>query len=131
MIRGRVHPLGEPPISGEPKVAVTVANIDDPARTMTVEVTVDTGFSAHLTLPSETIKKLGLIYMDVRPAMLANGEVRAFPIYPARVSWNGMGRQVPVFESESQPLLGMALLWDSRLTIEAWAGGEVTIQPAI
>ena len=37
---------------------------------------------------------------------------------------------MPVFASGDEPLLGMAPLWGSRLIVEAWDGGDVTIEEA-
>ena len=52
MLKGRVQLRDGLPISGGPLVDVVVANIDDSVRVLTVGVTIDTGFSAHLPLPS-------------------------------------------------------------------------------
>lgn len=130
MIRGSVRSWEESPITGAPRVSITVANIEEPERTITVSAVVDTAFTAHLTLPNASIRELGLTQRGEQPAMLASGEVEHFAVYAGLTSWNGQDRLIPVFESNSEPLLGMAMLWGSRLTVDAWEGGDVTIEGA-
>ncbi len=127
MLRGKVQSQGEPPITGEALVDISVANVDDPDRSLAVEVVVDTGFSGQLTLPFAFISYLGLIRRATKSVVLADGESKDIPVYPALVLWNGRFRQILVLEMESQPLLGMELLWGSRLTIDALPYGEVVI----
>ena len=95
---------------------------------MDVEVIVDTAFTAHLTLPPQIIRELGLPYFGERSARLANDEVESFKVYAAQVSWEGQNRMTPIFEVEGQPLLGMAMLWGSRLVLDAQEGGDVVIE---
>lgn len=51
-----------------------------------------------------------------------------FEIYGALVSRHGRMRPVLVYISDSRPLLGMELLNGSRLTVDAWEGGDVVIE---
>lgn len=95
---------------------------------MDVEALLDTGFTAYLTLSSKTISELGLPRLGTRSARLANGEIEEFDVYAGLVSWNGHSRNLPIFVSGSEPLLGMALLWGKRITIEAWEGGDVIVE---
>ena len=131
MIRGRVHPQlsprGEPPITGKPRIDVTVANIVEPTRSMTLDAVVDTGATVHLALPQSVIDELGLQYLGKQRVELANGAEAQFDVYTALVSWRGQGRMAPAFASESEPLVGMAMLWGSRLTVDAWDGGDVIV----
>ncbi|MYE55137.1 MAG: clan AA aspartic protease [Chloroflexi bacterium] len=128
MIKGSVHSWGDSPITGAPRVSITVVNISEPNRTLTVNAIVDTAFTAHLTLPLASIEKLGLLSRGKQPAVLANGMVGDFPVYAGLVSWDGHRRLIPIFESDSEPLLGMAMLWGSRLIVDAWEGGDVVIK---
>ena len=41
--------------------------------------------------------------------------------------WHGAVRPIAVIAAEGQPLIGMALLRGSRLSVEALPGGEVTV----
>ena len=128
MIRGSVQSWEESPITGAARVSITVADIADPARTISVSAVVDTAFTAHLTLPDTLIKELGLTQRGEQPAVLASGEVRHFAVYAGLTFWNGQNRLIPIFEADSAPLLGMAMLWGSRLIVDAWEGGDVTIE---
>ncbi len=94
---------------------------------MRLEVVVDTGFSGQLTLPSAIIRELRLIRDAAQVVVLADGEDKSIPSYFALVSWNGERKSVSALEMESQPLLGMELLWGSRLAIDALPYGEVVI----
>ena len=87
-----------------------------------------TGFAGHLTLPGSTIERLGLRQAGQRNYELANGELYEFGVYLGSASWHGRSSDVLVLESESVPLLGMTMLWGSRVTVDAVAGGEVTIE---
>ena len=128
MIRGTVHSWEESPITGLPRVSITVGNAVEPARSLTVSAIVDTAFTAHLTLPIASIRELGLIQRGEQPAELADGVVGRFAVYAGLASWNGQDRLIPILESNSEPLLGMAMLWGSRLTMDAKKGGGVIIE---
>ena len=132
MIRGRVYPQArssnEPPITGKPRITVTVSNITEPSGSLEVDAVVDTGFTAHLTLPPATITELNPRYRGKWRVELANGVETELDVYVVLVSWQGQARATPVFASDSEPLVGMALLWGSRLTVDAWEGGDVIIE---
>ena len=93
-----------------------------------VEVVVDTGFDGELALPSELVQSLGLDYMDDVPVTLADRQQRPVRAYDGVVSWHGRHREVVVLDMGSEPLLGMSLLLDSRLTVVARPGGAVLIE---
>ena len=130
MIRGSVHSWQESPITGAPRVSITIVNIAEPDRTLTVSAVVDTAFTAYLTLPIASIRELGLVQRGEQAAELASGEVGTFPVYAGMTNWHGQNRLTPILESDSEPLLGMAMLWGSRLIVDAWDGGEVIIEEA-
>ena len=93
-----------------------------------VKFEIDTGFTGSITLPGDLIRLLDLAQQGTSLATLADGQVVEFNIYRARAAWHGQQRGVVVFESESEPLLGMTMLKGSKLTLEAREGGEVTIE---
>ena len=74
------------------------------------------------------MEQLGLPSVDQRTFELANGEMFEFEAYLAEVSWHGCLRDALVLKSDSAPLLGMTLLWGSRITVDALTDGEVTIK---
>ena len=93
-----------------------------------MEAILDTGFTGYLTLPQESIRQLGLRSVGQRTFELANGDLFDFQVYLGSVSWHDRPNDVLVLESDSVPLLGMTLLWGSRVTLDASTGGEVTIE---
>ena len=120
MITGQVGPDLKPRLS----VGLAAAS----GTIHPVEFEIDTGFTSYVTLPGDLIRLLGLTQQGTSLATLADGQVVEFNIYIARASWHGQHRGAVVFESESEPLLGMAMLRGSKLTLEAQEGGEVTIE---
>ena len=130
MISGKVHRLDVEIITGEPRVNLTVSNIIEPERTLTISAIVDTGNAFHLTLPPYHIRQLALPRQTDRRATLADGSAVYFPAYAGAILWDGQNRAIPILESDSEPLLGMAMLWGSRLVIDAWEDGDVAIEAA-
>ena len=106
---------------------VEVSNTNGDGTLLTVSVTVDTGFSGHLTLPTHIIHELGLVPRGTQRAELADGTITELEVYPTFAWLDGRPRIVTTLESDSAPLLGMALMWGSRLTVDARQGGEVLI----
>ena len=107
---------------------VAVDIMDGKGRPRSMEVVLDTGFTGYLTLPPESIRQLGLPSVGQRTFELANGELFEFQVYLGSVSWHGRPSDVLVLQSDSVPLLGMTLLWGSRVTMDALNDGEVTIE---
>ena len=116
-------------VRGDRQALVTIEIIDAEGRPRPVEAVLDTGFTGYLTLPEETIRQLGLSSVGRRTFELANGELFEFEAYLASVSWHGRLTDALVLRSGSEPLLGMTLLWGSRVTLDAIAQGEVRIEP--
>ena len=120
MIRGRV--------SGNQQALIAIDIMDGEGRPRSLEVVLDTGFTAYLTLPSESIRQLGLPSVGQRTFALANGELFDFEVYIGSVFWHGRPSDVLVLQSDSVPLLGMTLLRGSRVCVDALSDGEVTIE---
>ena len=120
MIRGTV--------TGEQQALVSVDIVDSNGLLQPIEVILDTGFTGYLTLPTDSIQELGLPSVGRRTFELANGELFEFEAFLAAVSWHGRLRDALVLQSNSAPLLGMTLLWGSRVTVDALADGQVTIE---
>lgn len=128
MIDGRVYLTGDSRIpTGEPRVTIHVADIYGVQHP--VEFLVDTGFDGDITLPPAVIRRLGLPYLRAGNVTVAGNFAAEFGVYGAEVIWDGKIVEAAVLESEDDPpLLGMALLWGSRITIEAREGGTVSIE---
>lgn len=102
--------------------------MDNAGQPHSLEAVLDTGFSGYLTVPSESIRRLALPSVGRRSFELASGELFEFRAYLTTVSWHGRMHDVLVLQSDSVPLLGMTLLWGSRVTLDALSDGEVIIE---
>ena len=89
----------------------------------------DTGFTGALALPEEYTQQLRLT-MNQR-STVSSATQRSVSILSgnARIMWDGRRRSVQVLQAGTHPLLGMALLWNHRITIDAVPNGPVTITP--
>ena len=120
MITGRVNWLLE--------ATVHVEVQDASGNLHRIQCIVDTGFDGDLTLSSAVIGILGLVAIGSYPTVLANGDIAHLPAYAGIVSWHGHRTSVEVLEAQQASVVGMALLQNSTLAIQAWDGGEVLIE---
>ena len=93
-----------------------------------VEAVIDTGYTEYLTLPPTIVTELGLPPAGTAHVLLADGSEVAFSAYRVTVIWDGGPRQIAAYESNSIPLVGMALLRGHNLNIDVERGGRVAIQ---
>lgn len=121
MIVGKVNSLGE--------AKIAVAIIDSAGRQTTIEALIDTGFDGALTLPANVVTELNLPWKRRGRAQLADGSEVLCDVHEAIAIWHDRQHRITVDVAETTPLLGMALLWNSQLKIEAIDGGRVEIRP--
>jgi clan AA aspartic protease len=100
----------------------------DNKPTQMVEALIDTGFTGFLSLPLSMIESLGLPWIFSDSVTLGDGSEVIFQMYRATVIWDGQFKVVDVAASESEPLLGMSLLYGFKLQVEAVERGIVTIE---
>jgi clan AA aspartic protease len=95
-----------------------------------IDAIIDTGFDGWLSRPSSLIVLLSLVWRQRGRALLADGRESVFDIYEGTVFWDGQDHRIPVHEAETTPLIviGMSLLHGYELTIQAQAGGKVTVR---
>lgn len=96
--------------------------------TVELDAIIDTGFTDYLTVSREVVEALNLGFRESMAYELANGDLEMFDLFEARVLWDGQWRNVVVSRAEGGPLVGMALMQGSRLTVEVIDGGRVEIQ---
>jgi predicted aspartyl protease len=89
----------------------------------------DTGFSGALTLPPSLVRLLDLPLQTTMPVTLAHGLRVTLRIFEAQVLWHGQQRSVPVHECDNVPLVGVGLVYGSRLRADVLDGGELSIEP--
>jgi clan AA aspartic protease len=93
-----------------------------------VDTVIDTGFNGFLSLPSTIIATLNLPWSASDLVTLGDGSQTLFDIYTATVIWDGQYREIDIAASETEPLLGMALLYGYRLQVDNVEGGIVKIE---
>jgi predicted aspartyl protease len=121
MIAGTVTP------NREARVDLTVFSAG--GQRQQVEAMVDTAFNLFLTLPSSLIAALGLPFAVPAKATLADGMVVSLNCYWVTLLWDGQPRRIVVVAADDRPLIGMSLLYGSRVTLDVVDGGPVTIEP--
>ena len=59
---------------------------------------------------------------------LGDGSETFFDLYIATIIWDGQYREIDIVESETEPLLGMAMLYGYRLQVDNVENGIVKIE---
>ena len=121
MIQGVVNAAYEP--------VITLALQGPSGQSRDIEAVVDTGFNGFLTLPTVLVSELGLPFISIGRAILANGNEIAYEVYGVAVLWDGHPRYVEADAADTTPLVGMLLLDGHDLNIRVRNGGAVVIQP--
>jgi clan AA aspartic protease len=120
MIHGAVN------ISCEATISIVISNENH--QTRLINAVIDTGYTGFLSLPSEIINSLNLPWAGIDRGTLGDGSEVTFEVYAAKVIWDGKFRDIPVNEAETDPLVGMSLLYGYNLRIRVLEGGSVTIE---
>lgn len=120
MMQGRVN------TNCEATLSIVIANQNRESKL--IDAVIDTGYTGFLTLPREIITALSLPWTGVERGTLGDGSEVTFDVYAVKVIWDGSYRDIPVNESETDPLVGMSLLYVYDLQIQAIEGGLVTIR---
>ncbi len=120
-MRGRVASDGS-----EPRITLRVR--DASGRDRPIEAVIDTGFTGEITLPPEAVESLSLGFQGDGTGTLADGSVESFEIYRAVLLWHGVPRLSLAYAVPGEPLIGMGLLRDSELRVEAVPNGRVEIE---
>lgn len=98
-------------------------------REQAVEAVIDTGFNGYLTLPPDVITSLGLPFRRNGRAVLGDGSAVTFDIHEAVILWDGLLRRISVDAADTEPLLGMRLLYGHDLNVRVIEGGSAVIKP--
>jgi clan AA aspartic protease len=113
-------------LSCEATISLVVSNTN--RQTQLIDAVIDTGYTGFLSLPREIIVTLNLPWTGVDRGTLGDGSEVTFEVYAAKIIWDGQYRNIPVNEAETEPLVGMGLLYGYDLHIRAMEGGNVTIK---
>jgi clan AA aspartic protease len=106
---------------------IQIAVLSDRKQVKAVRAVIDTGYTGDLMLPTAIVKELGLTLRGIQDATLGDGSLTMFEMYAGSVIWDGQVRRVEVNASETEFLVGMGLLEEHKLEIEARPGGMVRI----
>jgi clan AA aspartic protease len=110
----------------EATISLVVAN--ESSQTKLTTAVIDTGYTGFLSLPSEIIAELNLSWTGIDRGTLGDGSEVTFEVYAAKVIWDGEYRDIPINEAETDPLVGISLLYGYDLHIQTVEGGDVTIK---
>ena len=113
-------------LSCEATISLVVSNTNRQMRL--IDAVIDTGYTGYLSLPHEIIVALDLPWTGIDRGTLGDGSEVTFEVYAATVIWDGQYRNIPVNEAETDPLIGMSLLYGYDLQIRDVEGGNVTIK---
>lgn len=118
LVRGRLRPI------------VRVLVLGQNSASWLCRATVDTGFSEHLTLPGDVIDYLGLQPAGSTLSRLANDKIQRFELYHAEIFFGDRFWNIQVHRTETESLMGMSILSDNILTIDARQGGTIQMEHA-
>ena len=107
---GLAHPMLRGLFDHDLKPRVSLEMIGESGQVHSIEVVLDTGFNGDLTLPPDTIRRLGLAKEVRYSATLANGMDVYLDGWKGTAHFHGQPRNILVLESGGEPLLGMNLL---------------------
>ncbi|NJL57968.1 clan AA aspartic protease [bacterium] len=112
--------------SGEAILRVVVGDLA--AQRIVIDALIDTGYTGNLTLPPSTIAALNLPWRGSEEGVLGDGSTQMFDVYSATIIWDGEFRTIKVNESDTDPLLGVGLLYGYEVCIQTISGGTVTVK---
>ena len=110
----------------EATVRIVIGN--KKAQGQVIDAVIDTGYTGFLSLQPEIIDALDLQWTGIDRGTLGDGSETTFEVYAATVIWDGQLQSIPINEADTDPLVGMSLLYGYDLRIQAVEGGTVTIE---
>jgi clan AA aspartic protease len=115
-------------VSRNREAAISLVVVNENRQTKLITAVIDTGYTGFLSLPSEIITELNLSWTGIDRGTLGDGSEVTFEVYAAKVIWDGEYRDIPINEAETDPLVGISLLYGYDLHIQTVEGGSVTIK---
>ena len=115
-------------VSRNREATISLVIVNESRQTKLITAVIDTGYTGFLSLPSEIITELNLSWTGIDRGTLGDGSEVTFEVYAAKVIWDGEYHDIPINEAETDPLIGMSLLYGYDLHIQAVEGGSVTIK---
>ena len=115
-------------VSRNREATISLVVVNENRQTKLITAVIDTGYTGFLSLPSEIITELNLSWTGIDRGTLGDGSEVTFEVYAAKVIWDGEYRDIPINEAETDPLVGISLLYGYDLHIQTIEGGSVTIK---
>ena len=112
--------------AGEALLSLTVLGVE--GFSVELEALLDTGFNDSLALPPDVIAALGLLYEETVTVQFADGSEAEAPTYRASIDWLGERREVVIIAMDGGALIGIRLLFGTKVTVDVVEGGAVTIE---
>ena len=100
----------------------------DNNREEMIAAVIDTGFNGFLTLPMSLISSLALPFAGTTPTTLGLGSEVRIDVFETTVLWDNHERHVTVLATQGDALIGMAMLFGYRMTLDVEDGGAVVIE---
>jgi clan AA aspartic protease len=114
-------------VSKNREATISLVVVNESRQTKLITAVIDTGYTGFLSLPSEIITELNLSWTGIDRGTLGDGSEVTFEVYAAKVIWDGEYRDIPINEAQTDPLVGISLLYGYDLHIQTVEGGNVTI----
>jgi clan AA aspartic protease len=115
-------------VSRNREATISLVVVNESRQTKLITAVIDTGYTGFLSLPSEIIAELNLSWTGIDRGTLGDGSEVTFEVYAVKVIWDGEYRDIPINEAETDPLVGISLLYGYDLHIQTVEGGNVTIK---
>lgn len=115
-------------VSKNREATISLVIVNESRQTKLITAVIDTGYTGFLSLPSEIITELNLSWTGIDRGTLGDGSEVTFEVHAAKVIWDGEYRDIPVNKAETDPLIGISLLYGYDLHIQTVEGGNVTIE---
>lgn len=114
-------------VTADREIVVSVEIHREHLSPTAVEAVLDTGFNGYIALPLSVIRASNGQAGGTRRVELGDGNLVDLDVYFVHVSWHGHSREVLALHAETTPLIGMSLLWGSRVQFDCNESGLVTI----
>lgn len=115
-------------VNSEREILISLELLSGEDSHVSIQASVDTGFNGFLTLPPHVLNIIVALPAGTRRAELGDGSLVEIEVFLVQADWDGKALPVLAIQTEASPLVGMSLLWGSRVRFEAEEDGSVMIE---
>ncbi len=116
-------------VNGNREAIIQIALVGDNNALKSVKAIIDTRFTGDLTLPRAIIDELDFPLRGFQEVILGYSSIQYFKMCVGSIIWDGKMKRIEINSAETDSLVGMGLLEDYKLEIEARLNGQVKITP--